>query len=96
MISGIVCKAKCYLERRRKMPFEVDSCIRGFHIYKDIWSPEVGEVISCERELGNREDPFAVAVKKNSTIVGHLPRTISCLCSLFLRHNGCITCRIYW
>ena len=58
-----------------------------------IRSPKDGDVLWCECELGNREDPFAVAAKNNA-IVGHLPRTISCFCSLFLRHNRCITCRI--
>ena len=77
----------------RKMSFEVDSCTRGFHI--KIRSPKDGDVLSCEHELGNQEDPFAVAAKKNcSEIVGHLPRTISYLCSLFLRLNRCITCSI--
>ena len=29
-----------------------------------------GEVLACTREM---QDPFAVAVKKDSTIVGHIP-----------------------
>ena len=56
-----------------------------------IRSPKDGDVLWCERELGNREDPFGVGAPKNNAIVGHLPRTISCFCSLFLRHNRCIT-----
>ena len=76
------------------MAFETDSCIRGFHIYKEIWSPQLDEILSCVREIGNREDPFAVAVMKDSNIVGHLPRSISCICSLFLRHSGSLKCRI--
>ena len=59
-----------------------------------IRSPKDGDVLWCERELGNREDPFGVGAPNNNAIVGHLPRTISCFCSLFLRHNRCITCRI--
>jgi hypothetical protein len=55
---------------RRKMSFEVDSCICSFTcIYEEIWSPKSGDVLSCERELGNREDLCAVAAKKNNTIV---------------------------
>ena len=37
-------------------------------------------------------DPFAVAVMKNGTIIGHVPRKISSVCSLFLDRNGSITC----
>lgn len=31
---------------------------------------------------------------KNDTVVGHVPRKVSALCSLFLRHNGArISCQ---
>ena len=44
--------------------FEIQSCVRGYHVYKDIWTPSVGETLSCEREEDNTADPYAVAVKK--------------------------------
>ena len=45
--------------------FRVDICVRGQHIYKDIWYAVVGEVLVCEREPPGY---YAVAVKKeNST-----------------------------
>ena len=28
-------------------------CIRGYHVYKDIWAAAVGEVLVCEREHHN-------------------------------------------
>ena len=40
----------------------VENCVHGFHIYKDIWSPVTGEVLSCEMEDGNLFDPYAVAI----------------------------------
>ena len=33
--------------------FKYESCIRGYHIYKDIWSSTVGEHLICEREMLN-------------------------------------------
>ena len=72
--------------------FEVDAMVRGYHVYKDIWVAHVGEVLPCCRETSNRHNPFAVSVKKNGTIVGHVPRKISTLCSLFLRKGGSIYC----
>ena len=39
----------------------VDSIIRGYHVYKDIWVPISGEILFCEQEPGNKEDCFAVA-----------------------------------
>ena len=40
----------------------MESCVRGYHIYKDIWEASVGEELPCQRESGNRAGPFAVAV----------------------------------
>ena len=79
------------------LTFVVDSAIRGYHIYKNIWpSPVAEERLQCEREVGNSHDPMSVAVKKlidgESTIVGHVPRRISPLCSAFIRKGGSITC----
>ena len=28
----------------------VDSVIRGYHVYKDIWVPIIGEILFCEQE----------------------------------------------
>jgi len=51
-------------------------------------------VLSCEREIGNRHNPQAVTVKKSEEIVGHVSRTISCICFSFLGHGGSIICTI--
>ena len=43
----------------------------------------------CEREIGNVVDRYAVAAKNDSRItVGHLPRKISRICSIFLMGGG--------
>ena len=39
------------------------------------------EILSCSREGGNRDDPFAVAVQKSNAMVGHVLGRISCVCS---------------
>ena len=39
-----------------------DSVIRGHHVYKDIWTPFIGEVLRVEQETHNVQDQFAVAV----------------------------------
>ena len=31
--------------------FQVESCVRCHHIYKVGWSPSLGEVLQCTREL---------------------------------------------
>ena len=54
----------------------------------------VGEEISTEREHGNPEDAFAVAVMKSGTTVGHVPREISKTCWHFIAHDGEISCKV--
>ena len=71
----------------------VDSCVRGFHVYKDIWMP-ITEVFSCEREDRNPMDPYAVAIKRGSEVIGHVPQKISTACSLFMQRRGSVICRI--
>ena len=69
---------------------ETDSCIRGYHVYQDRWLPIIGERLECRRETGNPRDAYAVAMWKGDEIVGHVPRYISALCSLFIRHGGAV------
>ena len=74
------------------------SCIRGYHVCKDIWDAAIGEVLVCERELRNVEDCYAIAVTKDETVIGHLPRNLSRVCSLFtcvfIRRGGTIDCTV--
>ena len=46
-----------------------------------IWDATTGEVQVCEREPHNVEDCYTIAVK---TVIGHLPRNLSRVCSLFI------------
>ena len=55
---------------------ELESCVRGHHIYKEVWTPVTGEVLSCARETVNLHDHFAVKVLRAGVIVGHLPKKI--------------------
>ena len=52
-------------------------CVRGYHVYKTIWVAAVGEVLICRREPTNSADRYAIAVLKEKTIIGHLPRKMS-------------------
>ena len=48
------------------------------------------------KEIGNAHDPFAVAIKKvtptGNVTVGHTPRVLSSVCSVFIHHGGTIVC----
>ena len=49
---------------------------------------------TCKREPGNHKDPFAVAVVRGLVTVGHVPKIISSVCSMFLLRGGTIHCRV--
>ena len=61
---------------------------------KSVWDAPIGETLLCQREVGNVYDTFAVAIKKDGEVVGHCPRKISALCSIFIRRGGKITCQV--
>ena len=69
-------------------------CMVAIYIYKNIWDAVIGEEIQCERELANEHNRYAVVVRKDRTIIGHLPRGTSWACSLFLRRGNSITCHV--
>ena len=58
--------------------YEIEACcVHGYHFYQAIWLAAIGEQLTCMRETGNPTDRYAVAVTKDSTIIGHLPNNIS-------------------
>ena len=74
------------------MEFRLQSCIHRYHVYGERWTAVLGEELTCEREIGNIVDSYAVAVKKDTgETVGHVPRKISTICSSFLQHGGLMT-----
>ena len=81
------CLATCLME------LIIPSCI--YHVYGEIWTAVLDEQLFCEREIGNVVDRYVVAAKNDSRItVGHLPRKISRICSIFLMGAGTITATV--
>ena len=68
--------------------------IRGYHVYKEIWDVENDKELICEREVGNRHNTFVVVMHKGSVTVGHVPRVISPICSIFLQRSRNIKYRV--
>ena len=44
--------------------YRLTSHVKGYHEYKGIWKPEIGDVLKTKREPGNKTYKFAVAVMK--------------------------------
>ena len=55
--------------------------VRGYHVYNDIWRAPTEEVLPFVENEPIVGDPFAVAVKKNSTSVGwtHTQKSFNCI-----------------
>ena len=49
----------------------IELCVRGYHVIKTC-GKQLSEELPCEWETRNTKDRYAVAVKKDSTVVGHL------------------------
>ena len=71
------------------------SVVRGHHIFKDIWTPYIGENLKLRQEVGNKHDSLAVAVMRPpSTIVGRVPKELSKFLWTFLDSGGEIVCEV--
>ena len=72
----------------------VESVVRGHHVYKEIWTPELGEVLTVCKEPDNIHDRHAVCVMKDGAIVGHVPRELSSMMDVFIEKGGVVTCTV--
>ena len=74
--------------------FEKDGYVCVYHVYGRVWDAVIGEHLTCRRKPTNESDRYAVAVLKDGNVIGHLPRKVSQVCSLFLRRGGTISCEV--
>ena len=54
--------------------FEMDSYIKGYHAYQDIWSPTRNKKLKAVPEPTNVVDKYAVCVLFCEEVVGHLKK----------------------
>ena len=71
--------------------------IRGHHVYKEMWTPQIGETLYCKND--NRQealqfDKHAVGVFKDDVLVGHVPIEVSRIISYFLQTNETNTVQV--
>ena len=52
----------CEIESKVEL---LDSVIRGYYIYKDIWASYIGEVLQYCHNVHNHHDPLAFWVKQS-------------------------------
>ena len=75
---------------RWKFVFEVEfsSVMRGHHVYKSVWSPTVGDTLTCskdERKKAKEHDEYVIGtyLEADNKLVGHVPMELSSLFTHF-------------
>ena len=53
---------------------QIQTYIKRHHVYKDIWTPEIGEQLKVRIEPDNCVDKYAVCVEKDKKVDGHLKK----------------------
>ena len=65
----------------REFNFEIDCCVRGYHVFKSYWEAPIGLVLVAKHEDDPQSlihDKFSVAlVNIHQLTVGHLPQFMS-------------------
>ena len=81
---------------RKQKQFDLDSFIRGYHAYMDIWIPKVCDKNFClKSENENQHEKFAVAIVLEEQIVGHVPKNLSKIFHQFMKiPNSTIGCKV--
>ena len=77
----------------KKIQFQINCASRGFHVYRNIWSPKIGQNLAMRQEIGNDRDSFAMSAGANIPgkltnfdMVGHILREISHFCHYFVNY----------
>ena len=82
----------------KEFVFAVNCCVRGYHIFKSFWDAPIGSILSAKHEDDPQSlvhDKYATAlINSESVTVGHLPKFMSKLAHIFVKHAGKIRCEI--
>ena len=71
--TGITCiYYLCIMELNMEHVFSVEAMLHGYHQYQNAWDAPIGEILSCERKVGNIHDTFAVAINPLRTVVPYM------------------------
>ena len=74
--------------------------LRGYHVYRSVWTPKQQEVLDARQESNNPYDPYAIAAWNRASapdpnkVVGHLPNEISRFTWFIIAHGAVVTVRV--
>ena len=83
----------CIVKKKR---YYFNSFVRGYHAYIDSWYPKVGdENLELVPEEENENDDFALAIKFEDRIVGHVLKNLSKIMNRFTNIPSCsLRCKV--
>ena len=94
LFTTVVVHENGMARREEDVKYQKTLCVREYHIYKHIWNATMSERLECVMDPSNSHDRYAVAVEKDGMIIGHLPRKVSRVSTLFLKKGGKISCTV--
>ena len=74
--------------------------LRGYHEYRSVWTPSIGEELAAKTESHNIHDRYAIAALKllpgtiRLSVVGHLPREISRFTYYIIIYGARVSCQV--
>ena len=73
--------------------FLLESYVRGYHVYMNIWNATINDYLQCKIEENNEFDPSAVALLHDDClevkVAGHVPIHLSKIFHRFLKLPFC-------
>ena len=78
-------------DRLRMSSFHLSSCVREYNVPRMAGLHRQEQFFSVNGKT-EQQRSLRVAAQNAGLTVGHVPRTISCLCSVFARRSGSIVC----
>ena len=76
--------------------YSFNSFVRGYHAYIDSWDTKVGdENLDLVLEEDNEHDDFAITIKFEDRIVGHVPKNLIKIMNRFTKIPSCsLRCKV--
>ena len=59
--------------------YEVNSIVRGHHVFKEIWTPFIGQDLECKRDVSNTRDVYAVEIMQTCSLKSFEKCTEACV-----------------
>ena len=73
-LCGVKLSSSYEISQLITIEFETESVIKGYHAYMNDWTPILGENLSTRSEPENEIDKYAVAITKDTRVIGHLKK----------------------